>query len=249
MNNIYAEVHGEDESPPLVLIHGSGGTRLHWPPDVRRMPAAKVYALDLPGHGKSPGPAAASIEGYVEAIQGWMELMLERPALVAGHSLGGAITLALAKRAPEKLAGIALVGSGARLRVHPTILSGSENPAAFPAVVDQIMDWAFGSQAAPRLVQLARRRMLEVPPSVVNADFRACDAFDMIDELETIKLPALLICGSEDRLTPLKYSEFMAARLPAAALEVVPGAGHMVMLEQPAVVAAALAAFLAQLKP
>lgn len=213
------------------------------------MPAAKVYALDLPGHGKSSGAAAASIDGYVEAVLGWMELNLDRPALVAGHSLGGAISLALARQAPGKLAGIALVGSGARLRVHPAILSGSENPATYPAVVDQIMDWAFGPQAAPRLVQLARRRMLEVPPAVLNADFRACDAFDMMDQLELIELPALIVCGSEDRLTPLKYSEFLATRLPAAALEVVPGAGHMVMLEQPAVVAAALAAFLARVSP
>jgi pimeloyl-ACP methyl ester carboxylesterase len=249
MNSIYADVHGGEPSPPLVLIHGSGGTRLHWPPEVRRMPGAKVYALDLPGHGKSSGPAAASIDDYVEAVLGWMELNLDRPALVAGHSLGGAITLALARQDPGKLAGIALVGSGARLRVHPTILSGSENSATYPAVVDQIMDWAFGPQAAPRLVHLARRRMLEVPPAVLNADFRACDAFDVMDQLELIKLPALIVCGSEDRLTPLKYSEFLATRLPAAALEVVPGAGHMVMLEQPAVVAAALAAFLARVSP
>ena len=213
------------------------------------MPAAKVYALDLPGHGKSSGPATASIDGYVDSVQGWMEHSLDRPALVAGHSLGGAITLALARRAPEKLAGIALVGSGARLRVHPTILSGSESPATYPSVVDQIMEWAFSPQAAPRLVELARRRMLEVPPAVLNADFQACDAFDMMDQLEQIKLPALIVCGSEDRLTPLKYSDFMASHLPAAALEVVPGAGHMVMLEQPVVVAAALAGFLARVQP
>ncbi len=249
MNSIHADVHGGDDKPPLVLIHGSGGTRLHWPPEVRRMPTAKVYALDLPGHGKSPSPAAESIEGYVEAVLGWIEVNLDRPAVLAGHSLGGAITLALAGLAPGKLAGIALVGSGARLRVHPSILSGSDNPATFPDAVDQIMEWAFGPQAAPRLVQLARRRMLEVPPAVLHADFRACDEFDMMDQLERIKPPALILCGSEDRLTPLKYSEFLAARLPAARLETIPGAGHMVMLEQPAAVAAALASFLEQVAP
>lgn len=244
MPAMHVEIHGGEDSPPLVLIHGAGGSRLHWPPTVRRMPGVRVYALDLPGHGHSPGPVPASIEAFATTVLDWMDGNLARRPVVAGHSMGGAITLTLAKRAPGRLAGIALVGSGARLRVHPSILSGSTSEETFPAVVDQIMEWAFSRQAQPRLVELAHRRMLEVPPAVLNSDFNACDEFDMLSELEAIKTPALVLCGSQDMLTPLKYSEYLTAHLPHARLKTLPGAGHMVMLEQPQAFTAALAAFL-----
>jgi len=249
MPTMHVEVHGGESSPPLVLIHGSGGSRLHWPPAVRRMSDARVYALDLPGHGQSPGPAPTSIEAYTDVVLTWMELNLKRPPVIAGHSMGGAITLTLARTAPDQLAGMALVGSGARLRVHPSILTGSTSEETFPTVVDQIVEWAFSPQAPPRLVQLAHRRMLDVPPAVLSADFQACDAFDMMDELDAIETPALVLCGSQDMLTPLKYSEFLAAHLPHAHLEAIADAGHMVMLEQPQAVSAALAAFLATNNP
>ena len=244
MKTIHAEVNGGESSPPLVLIHGAGGNRLHWPPVVRRLPGAQVYSLDLPGHGQSPGPAPTSIEDYADVVLAWMGLNVEREPVVVGHSMGSAIALSLALHTPDRLAGMALVGSGARLRVHPSILSGSSNEETFPAVVDQIMEWAFSPQAPPRLVQLARRRMLEVPPAVLNSDFQACDNFDIMAELEGIETPALILCGSQDMLTPLKYSEFLAAHLPKAHLETIPDAGHMVMLEQPQAVAAVLASFL-----
>jgi pimeloyl-ACP methyl ester carboxylesterase len=247
---LHFDLHGGEsgsDSPPLVLIHGSGGSRLHWPPEVRRMPQSTVYALDLPGHGQSPGPAVATIDGYVKAVLEWLETTLGGPAVFAGHSLGSAITLDLARQAPEWVAGIVLVGGGARLRVHPAILEQSSQEATFPAAVDQIMEWAFGPHAPTRLVQIARRRMLEVPHSVLNLDFKACNSFDRMSELELIETPALVLCGSLDQLTPPKYSEYLVDHLPDARLRIIPGAGHMVMLEQPRTVAAAITEFLSQL--
>ncbi len=99
--------------PPLVLIHGAGGTRLHWPPSLRRLPGAEVYALDLPGHGEAPGSGQSTISGYRRAVVDWMQALDLPPAVVIGHSMGGALALALALDAPPRVAGIVLFRASA----------------------------------------------------------------------------------------------------------------------------------------
>jgi len=250
MQRMHAEIHGGETdpgSPPLVLIHGAGGSRLHWPPGIRRLPGRRVLAVDLPGHGDSPGPGAASVDVYAGVVQEWLEANGLERAVVAGHSMGGAIALRLALRAPESLAGLVLVGSGGRLRVAPAILEASGRPSTFPQAVDTIIEWAFSETADTRLVELARARMLDVDPAVLHDDFAACDAFDVLDQLARIELPTLVICGDQDRLTPPKYSRALAERIRAARLAMIPGAGHMVMLEEPQATAGALTGFLTQL--
>jgi pimeloyl-ACP methyl ester carboxylesterase len=230
--------------PPLVLIHGSGGSRLHWPPAVRRMQGQHVYALDLPGHGDSAPPCESSVAGYAQRLMDWLgALDLER-VILAGHSLGGAIALHAAAAFPQRVAGLVLVGTGARLRVHPAILETTADPGGFDQAVAQVMEWAFSTKAPARLVELAHKRMLETDPRVLHKDFQACDAFDMMDQLGEIRAPALALCGSEDRLTPPKYSRYLAENIPDAGMSLVEGAGHMVMLERPDRVASAIAAFI-----
>jgi pimeloyl-ACP methyl ester carboxylesterase len=75
---------------------------------------------------------------------------------------------------------------------------------------------------------------------VAWGDYIACDTFDMRERLTAIRVPTLVVCGREDRMTPVKYSEFLAQRIPQAELSVIEQAGHMVMLEQPAAFNAAL---------
>ena len=252
MRAMHVEIHdGESvpDSPSLLLIHGAGGNRLHWPPGIRRMPGWRVLALDLPGHGKSPGPGSHSIEAYAEIVLDGLQTNKVEKAIPVGHSMGGAIALLLALEAPEKFAGLVLIGSGARLRVAPAILEASAQTSTFPQAVAAIMQSAFSESAPARMVELARRRMLEVDPAVLHDDFTACDEFDVMARLAEIRLPTLVLCGAEDQLTPLKYSEFLAANIPDAVLVRIAGAGHMAMLEQPQAVASALREFLAAIAP
>jgi pimeloyl-ACP methyl ester carboxylesterase len=83
---------------------------------------------------------------------------------------------------------------------------------------------------------------------VLLGDFRACDAFDVRERLGDISVPTLVIGGTEDRLTPPKFSEYLREHIPNTQLLLVEEAGHMVMLEQPAVVTEAIADFLATLQ-
>lgn len=222
--------------PPLVLIHGAGGTRLHWPPTLRRWPGADVYALDLPGHGDAPGPGRSTILGYRQAIEDWMAARALPPAVVMGHSMGGALALALALDAPQRVAGIVLVGTGARLRVHPLLLEATAAGEVPTEALTTLVSWWYSPSASPRLSVLASRVLAATNASVLHGDFQACDGFDVMERLGTIDRPALVVVGEDDRMTPVKYARFLAENLPDARLEVIPGAGHMVMLEQPAAV-------------
>lgn len=235
--------------PPLVLIHGAGGTHRHWPDEIRALPGRRVIALDLPGHGGSPGPAPQGVAAYARSALAFFDALGVARAVVAGHSMGGGVALSMALGAPERVAGLVLVGTGARLRVSPALMQTVADPAALAAAADSMARWSFGSLAGPELLREFARGMLANAPGVVHGDFAACDAFDVMARLGEIRTPALVVCGSEDRLTPLKYSEYLRDHIAGAQLEVVAGAGHLVMLEAPAAVARAVEAFLSSLPP
>ncbi|MGC8838661.1 MAG: alpha/beta fold hydrolase [Anaerolineae bacterium] len=238
----YALHRAEGARAEVVLIHGAGGSHVHWPAALRRLPGATVYALDLPGHGRSEGEGRQSLGAYRDAVRAFLEAAALERAVLVGHSMGGAIALEVALRYPRRLAGLVLVGSGARLRVAPALLQALRED--YPRAVENLVQWLFAEGAPEQTRRAARRQLLEANPRVVYGDFLACDAFDVMAELPQVETPTLVVCGTEDRMTPLKYSEYLAAHIPGARLEVIPGGGHMVMLEQPEPVARAVSAFL-----
>jgi pimeloyl-ACP methyl ester carboxylesterase len=231
--------------PPLVLVHGAGGDLMHWPTDLRRLPGRRVYAIDLPGHGKTGGSVLPDIGAYAEAVNAWVaERGLPRFVL-AGHSMGGAIALELALRHPARAAGLVLLSTGARLRVSPQILAGIQND--FGATVALLVKWMYGEAADPNLLRLGARRLREVQPEVLHADFAACDAFDRRADVSRITVPALVMCGDADVMTPLRSSEFLRDQIAGAELVVIPGAGHMAALQQPQLAAREVERFLGAL--
>ena len=229
----------------LVCVHGAGGSHLHWPPELRRLAGVNVYALDLPGHGRSEGQGRSSIAAYRDFLIAFLDALGLDRVVLADHSMGGAIALDLALHRPTRLAGLILVGSGARLRVAPAILEGIL--ADFEAAVDLICDWAYGPDAPEQLKRLGREQMARTLPEVLHGDFAACDAFDVRDRLAEIHCPTLVISATADRLTPLKYGDYLQKHIAGARLTVIEDAGHMVMLERPMQVTQAIQDFLADL--
>lgn len=225
----------------FVFVHGAGGSHLNWPHQLRRLPGANTYALDLPGHGQSEGQGRTSISAYADFLATFLQVLELGKVTLVGHSMGGATALDFALRYPERLAGLVLVGSGARLRVAPAILNGIRQD--FQAAVRLICDWAFAPEVPEQLKRQGRRHMGQTHPDVLYGDFAACDAFDVMDRLGEIHCPTLAICGTADRLTPPKYSIYLRDNIPAAQLILVKGAGHMIMLEQPEAVSQAIADF------
>jgi pimeloyl-ACP methyl ester carboxylesterase len=139
---------------------------------------------------------------------------------------------------------LGLIGAGARLRVAPELLENAASPATFYSAVNTIVGWSFGSQTPEQLTELAAKRMAETRPSVLHGDFMACDAFDEMQRIGEIEQPTLVICGADDKMTPARYAQFLADNIPNAISKIIPGAGHMVMLEKPQATAAILCEFL-----
>ena len=228
----------------LCLVHGAGGSALAWIRQLEDLAdAARVIALDLPGHGESGGEGCRRIGDYARVVRGFVEALGPGPVVLGGHSMGGGIAQAVALQRSGLLAGLILVGTGARLRVLPRIfeLLGSNYPEGC-AFVNTL---GFSPSTAQALKDGARTVMLGTRPEVTIGDFTACDAFDVMDRVGTIRVPALAICGEDDRLTPPRYARFLAEKIPGARLLLVEKAGHYVQLEQPDLVNAAIREFLA----
>ena len=238
----YTVSQGPKGSPTLVLVHGAGGNHLHWPAELRRLHEATVYALDLPGHGRSGGQGCDTIGDYAQAIVEFLDTAgIEQPIIV-GHSMGGAIALTLALHFPNRVAGLVLMATGARLRVAPAILDGMHSD--FEGSVELITRFAWSPETKPALTELGRQALLETGPDVLLGDFSACNRFDVMERLGEIEAPTLVIAGTADQLAPPKYARFLTEHIPNARLVLVEDASHMVMLERPLEVTGAVREFL-----
>jgi pimeloyl-ACP methyl ester carboxylesterase len=245
-NDLYYFLHEADDPSllPILLIHGAGGSHLHWPPEIRRLNGFKVVALDLPGHGKSENIGRQTISDYVDAVQEFMDAINLPAAVIVGHSMGSAIALQLALDAPDRVLALVMMGGGSRLRVNPSILENAANPATFSLVVKTINEWVFSPNTDPRLRELASQRMeKETRPTVLHGDFLACNDFNASERLVDVNQPTMILCGTEDKMTPLKYSLALHEQIKNSELVEIEGAGHMVMLEKPREVARALETF------
>lgn len=230
-----------EEGPPLVFLHGAGGSHQHWLYQVRDLPGSATWAPDLPGHGRSEGLGYDSIQAYGDWLVVFLETLGLGRVVLVGHSMGGGIALDVALRYPQRVAGLGLVATGARLRVAPAILEGIQHDPK--TAVQLICEWAYGPEAPPEMVRLGRRQMGATSPQVLYGDFVACDTFDVMGRLGEIAVPTLVLCGTQDRLTPPKYSAYLRDQIAGAILHLVEGAGHMVMVEKPEAVARAIAGF------
>jgi pimeloyl-ACP methyl ester carboxylesterase len=242
---IYYYLHemGKGLHPVIVLLHGLGGDNLAWPVEVRCLPGYDVFTPDLPGHGNSKGPGMQSVNDYAERIVEFLDAINVWRAIFVGHSMGGAIALTLAYQHPERTAGLALISCGQRLPVPRNILDNAVSSTTFPSAIQSLQELMVGPGTSPRLAEQNRKRLLQLRPSLVSGDLKACDQYDVTDRLASIKTPSLVISGTEDKLTPPRFSTILAAHIHAAALQTFDAAGHLLPLEQPGRLAKLLTVF------
>ena len=220
-------------SHPIVFIHGSGDSARIWRLQTDHLGPQRAIAIDLPGHGERADTfdADVTVQQYAQAAYEIVtnELHLQAP-IIAGHSLGGGVALTMALDYGQQLGGLLLVGTGARLRVHPTLLEDARQ--ASPTTPPQISELAFASSTPPHIADETMREQKTPAPNTLYRDLSACNIFDVMSRLSEIHLPTLIICGEDDRLTPVKYSQYMHQHIPGSTLHIIPDAGHYVMREQ-----------------
>jgi pimeloyl-ACP methyl ester carboxylesterase len=236
---------GVVETPPIVLLHGVGGMHLLWPPQIRRLPGYRIFTLDLPGHGKSAlGGGLQTIDSYAEKVLAWMEAVHLPRAVFIGHCMGSAVALTLGIQHSAHVLGLGLLSASPCFNFPPDLLSDAVGSATFYKAIASLVALSFASSAPADLVELITNRLSEARPSVFYGDLVACERFNCTEHLANLRLPTLILCGAEDHLTPLRYSQLMARAIPGAMLEVIPQSGHMLIVEQPEVVAKFLEIFL-----
>jgi pimeloyl-ACP methyl ester carboxylesterase len=230
---------------PLVLIHGAGGDHLSWPPEMRRLANYRVITLDLPGHGRTQGPGRQSVEDYASDVAEFVEVLGFSRAVFIGHSMGGAISLALALDYPDRVAGIGLISTGPCLPIPLSVIENAANQSTLPLAIKRLQEMSLGSQSMDNLKEVIFKQLTNTRQTLLLGDLLACDRFNMTGRLNDIRTPVLVVCGTDDKLTPLRFSKTLSNQIPGAALQTIEGAGHMLMLEQPNRLAKLISIFLA----
>lgn len=250
------------EGTPLVLLHGGPGSYDHTylKPDFDRLAGvAQVVYLDLPGHGRSDwGDAAAwSFELAADAVRGFCDAAgVERP-IVFGHSLGGFVALVYAIRHPQHPRALVLQSTTARFDV-PELLEEFRRRGGdeIAATVERVYtgkrasvapeEWArcyalFG----PNVVTEEERAQIVVNAQLNAHGLELMRSFDVLEDVSSISCPVLVSVGDADPVTTVANARDLAARLPDARLEVLPGAGHFPWKDVPGAYWPQLADFVA----
>ena len=228
----------------LVFLHGAGCSSLSFYYQLRHFRSAK--AIDLPGH--PDGKPCDTVDGYLEWVRGFIRARRYKNVVLCGHSMGGAIAMRYALKYPEELRGLILLGTGARLRVHPHYLQRCRDTGEDKTPwLEQHLDYY--QDVNDEVYPVLRQRAVEVGPEVELNDLMACDNFDMMDSVNKIKLPTRVICGSDDVMTPVKYSEYLTNNIEDATQAIIPGGSHFAHMEKYQKVNEEIEDFLETFKP
>jgi pimeloyl-ACP methyl ester carboxylesterase len=232
----------EADLPTVVFIHGSGGTNVLWRAQVEGLAGRmNTVAIDLPGRGGSDGEGSSSIAEYADAVAGFIDSIAAPRPVPCGLSIGGGIVLRLLLDDRDRYEAGILVNSGARLRVLPLILEAIGND--YEAFVNATYTGGISEKTDPSRVRPLVDSMARCPPEVTLGDFKACDSFDVMEHLEEIAVPVLVLTASDDRMTPVKYGRYLAEHIRSATLVNIEDAGHLSPMEKPEEVTRAILDF------
>jgi pimeloyl-ACP methyl ester carboxylesterase len=233
---------------PLVFVHGAAFDHSVWQWQSRYFAhhGFSVFAVDLPAHGRSPGIGRASIE----AMADWMDAFIEAaglpPVALVGHSMGGLVALETARRHPERVGKLAMVGAAMPMAVGPAFLAAARDNA--PEGYDMEAVWGHSRSAVlatspvpgTYLLGSSRRLNGRARDGVLHADLAACDAYRV--ELSPLSIPTLVVAGKRDQMTSFKAGRAVADALNARFVAL--DAGHSMMSEAPRELLAVLREFL-----
>ena len=238
----------DPRKPTLVFIHGAGNSSVLWNDQLKGLDDRRnLLALDLPGHGRSPGAGYTTVPDYARVVMDFLISVKVPSPIPVGLSMGGAITQQLLLDYPNNCIAGVLISTGARMKVTPVIFETIEKN--YPAFVESAKQFAISSKTDPARIQPILDDNLKCPPSVAFGDFQACDRFDVRERLTEIRARVLVVTGEDDLLTPPKFGEFLADKIKGAQRAHIRDAGHLVPVEKPDELNQVLLTFLKEEKP
>jgi pimeloyl-ACP methyl ester carboxylesterase len=244
--------------PGALFIHGAQNDHSVWALQARYLAhhGFGVLAVDLPGHGRSHGRALESVQEMADWLLALMDAAGVSRAVLAGHSMGSLVALEASQRAPQRVAGLALLGTTWPMKVSDALLATSLSDEA--RAIDMVNIWSHASVAhrpsgpAPGFyVMGAARRLMERmsqlnPGHLLHTDFAACNAYDNGEAAaRAVGCPVLFVLGARDVMTPPRSARLLTGAIAHARIVTV-DAGHAMMAEQPDAVLDALFAFAAE---
>ena len=226
----------------LLFIPGAACGRKAWLCQTPYFAGSDV--VSLPGHPE--GKPCSSIAGYAAWLRGYIKEQQYQDVILAGHSMGGAVAQRYALDYGGEVKALILIATGARLRIRPELFETARGMVSGRLAWRDYLE-EHHSTAVPEVRQAIIEERMRIGPAVMLNDFLACDRFDIMEEVQAIRLPTLVICGLEDELTPVKYAHYLVSQIEGAREVIVPGAAHWVLTEKPKEVNQAIASFLAEL--
>ncbi|HXF81042.1 MAG TPA: alpha/beta hydrolase [Usitatibacter sp.] len=239
--------------PAIVFVHGAAFDHSVWQWQSRYFAhhGCCVLAVDLPGHGRSPGMIRARIEDWASWLVALLDAAGLAQAALVGHSMGSLIALQAALAAPDRVRRLALVGSAVPMAVGEAFRAAARE--APDVALDMEAAWGharlsqLGASAVPGSTLLGASRCLNARsrPGALAAALEACNAYRPdAQALGSLAVPTLVAAGKRDQMTPFKAGRALASAIPGARL-VALEAGHSMMSEAPRELLRALGDFLA----
>jgi 3-oxoadipate enol-lactonase/4-carboxymuconolactone decarboxylase len=238
-----------DRGHLFLLVHAAGSNAGLWRRQVEALGRDhSVVAPDLPGHGRSSGiEGLPTIDAYAEFLLRFAAALGLRPFVLVGRSMGGAVGLALAARQPALVRGLVLACTAARftfaaeqLATHRDVMRGR--------LPQQFTSETFSPATGMDVMREAWMEQVKTDPRVRYTDILACEAFDGRPLLARIRVPALVVAGADDQVTPVACAEQLVGCIPGARLELMAQAGHQAPLEQAEAFNRIVAAFAEELR-
>jgi 3-oxoadipate enol-lactonase len=227
---------GAGEATPIVFLHGVGSDKSAWAPQLAHFgEERRAAAFDYPGYGDSDcAPDGTTHDDYAKAILSAMhELAIDR-AHICGLSLGGVVAIAMAHHAPERCASLILADTFAEhpdgRAIYERSIAASED---LRAMAEARADVLLAQPADPALRREVVETMARIDPAAYRIGAEAVWLADQRDRAAEIRVPALVLCGAEDRVTPPELSRELAELIPGAKLELIDRAGHLSNMERP----------------
>ncbi|NUT00537.1 MAG: alpha/beta fold hydrolase [Sphingomonas sp.] len=237
---------GGGDQLPILFLHGVGSDKSVWRLQLEHFgPARRALAFDYPGYGESEFREGATRDDYAAAVLAAMDALGIQRAHVCGLSLGGVVGIAMHAAAPDRCASLIIADSFA---IHPQGQAIYNRSIAASHDMRGLAEARVGALLASESAAL-RSEVIDAMSRIDSAAYRiGAEAVWLADQRErasAIRIPALMICGDEDSITPPALSEELVALIPGSRLEVIAGASHLANLDKPAEFNRAIDDFLA----